>query len=54
MSLRYFSSCLTREFVAIGRWMRRGDDADGEVFLGIVDDRLSTECFGWAIRSANL
>lgn len=54
MSLRYFSSCLILEFVAIGRWIRSDAEAGGEGFLGTVVDRLSTVCFGWAIRSANL
>ena len=54
MSLRYFSSCLTREFVAMGRWTRSDAGADGEGFLDTVTGRLSTRGFSWAIRSTNL
>lgn len=50
MSLRYFSSCFTREFVAIGRGDGRAmgprDDLDGlDDFLGRLG-RLSNDGFG--------
>lgn len=45
MPLRYFSSCLMREFVAMGRWIRTCAEADGEGFL-VADSRLSTVGFG--------
>lgn len=46
MPLRYFSSCLIREFVAIGRWIRSGSEADGDSEDFLVADRLSTAGFG--------
>lgn len=54
MPLRYFSSCLIREFVAMGRWIRSDAEPDGEGFLGTVVDRLPTVGFDWVIRSTNL
>jgi hypothetical protein len=52
MSLRYFSSCFTREFVAIGRGVSNEEDA-GEDFDDFLDDLVKLSKTGFGCGSMN-
>jgi hypothetical protein len=52
MSLRYFSSCFTREFVAMGRIINNEEDA-GEDFDDFLDDFVKLVRKGFDCGSMN-